>query len=406
MKKLKYLVCLVFLVCITASCFAGCASIAYVKLELEYSPNVTFNVGDEYRDSTLVVYGVTKDGFKRDITSDCEIDSSDYNKDVPGGYVIVVKYMDLTAEYTVFVGDAIINLEVSDSKTEYMIGENYTSSGMRAYTVTTKGERKEVTSSVKIDYSAFNKNQVGIYEIYVTYLGLTATYTVTVGEVTQAILEEQFKNVMENTFKRDSAGNFNYEASKTVQMETGEVFKEKVIFSIDMNNDCKYYAEYVFENYAGSSQTMYLYMWFEGPYIIDSEFDSNDPSNLGTLITKTNSNGTETIESSQTSYSMSLFPIMLFQIMEYPLTIPVSYVEEINSEDVEQPISETYEFTNLGADGYLVEITSTYMDGNNETYQETSTCKFNNGKIYEIDGTEFKFLKDAISVIPQVPQQV
>jgi len=405
MKKLKYLVCLVFLVCITVSCFAGCASIAYVKLELEYSPNVTFAVGDEYFDSTLVVYGVTKDGFKRDITADCEIDSSDFNKDVPGGYVIVVKYMELTAEYTVFVGDAIIGLEVSDSKTEYVIGENYTSSGMKAYTVTTKGEKREVTSNVKIDYSAFNKNQAGIYEIVVTYLGITAKYTVTVGEVTQAILEEEYRNTVANTFKRDSAGNFNYEASKSVTLETGEKLTEKVIFSIDMNNDCEYYAEYIIENYELLGRTVYWYMWFEGPYIISSNSQVNRSSNpleTGTLTIKTNSGGNDSVEVTQTTYEMSLSCGSILQMNGYPVTLPMSLVEEFNSGNVIQPISETYEFTNLGNDGYYVKIISTYLD-NTQTYQETSTCKFNKGKIYEIDGTEFKFLKDAIGIIPQTP---
>lgn len=179
MRKFKYLIFIALICSFSMLHFSGCANIAYEKLELQYSSNV-FALGEDYYSSALIVYGVTPDGYKRDITAEVTIDSSNYNKDKEGGYSIFVTYMNMVAEYIVYVGeDPVTSIEVSDSKTQYEEGEEYTSAGLKVYAVRVSGKRTQVTDNIIVDSSRFSST-IGKYTIIVKYGELTAEYKVEV----------------------------------------------------------------------------------------------------------------------------------------------------------------------------------------------------------------------------------
>jgi len=75
-----------------------------------------------------------------------------------------------------------LKLDTTNVKTEFVYGEDFSAEGLVALRV--EGEEElDVTDYVTVNSSAYQKDQVGIYTIKVSYKGLTKTYNVEVKEL-------------------------------------------------------------------------------------------------------------------------------------------------------------------------------------------------------------------------------
>ena len=75
-----------------------------------------------------------------------------------------------------------LKLDTTNVKTEFVYGEEFSAEGLVALRV--EGEEElDVTDYVTVNSSAYQKDQVGIYTIKVSYKGLTKTYNVEVKEL-------------------------------------------------------------------------------------------------------------------------------------------------------------------------------------------------------------------------------
>lgn len=110
MKKkiitLNLVLCLSFL-CI---CLTGCFSPRVKKLEVEYTPNIQFFVGEEWHDDLIKGTAIYSDDTKKDVTEDLNIDTSDYDKTQVGEYDIVFEFEGIEVKYQVKVVEEMTNL--------------------------------------------------------------------------------------------------------------------------------------------------------------------------------------------------------------------------------------------------------------------------------------------------------
>lgn len=110
MKKkiitLNLVLCLSFL-CI---CLTGCFSPRVEKLEVEYTPNIQFFVGEDWHDDLIKGTAIYSDDTEKDVTEDLNIDTSDYDKTQVGEYNIVFEYEDIEVKYQVKVVEEMTNL--------------------------------------------------------------------------------------------------------------------------------------------------------------------------------------------------------------------------------------------------------------------------------------------------------
>jgi len=67
-------------------------------------------------------------------------------------------------------------IDTEYAKTEYVIGETFSSDGLIVKAQSSNGEVE--VDDYKVDYSAFDNSEVGTYLIKVTYEDRTATYSV------------------------------------------------------------------------------------------------------------------------------------------------------------------------------------------------------------------------------------
>ncbi len=110
MKKkiitLNLVLCLSFL-CI---CLTGCFSPRVEKLEVEYTPNIQFFVGEDWHDDLIKGTAIYSNDTEKDVTKDLNIDTSDYDKTQVGEYDIVFEYEDIEVKYQVKVVNEMTNL--------------------------------------------------------------------------------------------------------------------------------------------------------------------------------------------------------------------------------------------------------------------------------------------------------
>lgn len=212
MKRLKVLLSAV-LACVFAFTFAlaGCggSETELQSIELDTSGAKTeYSTGEEFSSEGLVVTAIILDTSDNttstvDVTSDAVIDSSNY-RTTTGTYTIYVSYTlnDVTqsASYTVTVSVATtytfvdLNVDTSSAKTEYFIGEDFSSEGLvvmatirtRSSSGTSLTEEVVDLGDVVIDSSSFDNQTAGTYTITVACTlyetTLETTYTVSVDE--------------------------------------------------------------------------------------------------------------------------------------------------------------------------------------------------------------------------------
>ncbi len=73
-----------------------------------------------------------------------------------------------------------VSIDVSDVKTEYVIGEKLDTTGLKVTATYDDGTTEDVTAEAEIDASAFDSSKEGAYEIQVSYGDATKTFEVVV----------------------------------------------------------------------------------------------------------------------------------------------------------------------------------------------------------------------------------
>ena len=111
MKKkfitLGLVLCLGFL-CIGLT---GCFGPKIEKLEIEYTPNIQFFVGEEWEDDQIKGTATYSDDTTKDVTTELNIDKSKYDKTKVGKYDIVFEYEGLDIKYQVEVVNEMTNIQ-------------------------------------------------------------------------------------------------------------------------------------------------------------------------------------------------------------------------------------------------------------------------------------------------------
>lgn len=105
--KLNLFACL-SLLCI---CLTGCSlfSPRVEKLEVEYTPNIQFFVGEDWCDDLIKGTAIYSDDTEKDVTEDLKIDTSNYDNTKVGEYNIAFEYEELEVKYKVKVVEEMTN---------------------------------------------------------------------------------------------------------------------------------------------------------------------------------------------------------------------------------------------------------------------------------------------------------
>lgn len=105
--KLNLLLCL-SLLCI---CLTGCSLFSpnVEKLEVEYTPNIQFFVGEDWCDDLIKGTAIYSDDTEKDVTEDLKIDTSNYDNTKVGEYNIAFEYEDIEVKYKVKVVEEMTN---------------------------------------------------------------------------------------------------------------------------------------------------------------------------------------------------------------------------------------------------------------------------------------------------------
>ena len=143
-----------------------------------------FDWGEEFSTSGLVATKVYADG-STEVCSNAElvINSLSYNKNKAGSYSIIVGVRGTTAttSYSVTVSQPqITGLELSNAKTNFNWGEDFSAGDLVVKAVLQDGSKTAIESGFTVDSSLYNKNKSAQYVITVSYEGFTQDYTVNV----------------------------------------------------------------------------------------------------------------------------------------------------------------------------------------------------------------------------------
>ena len=105
---------------------AGCTAVSdYRKLNLEYTNNLEFLVGEDYYDANLKGYAIKADASKEDVTKIMKIDSSTYNKNTVGTYIITCKFEEFEKSYSVRVVNQISNVALINERLEQALKTSF-----------------------------------------------------------------------------------------------------------------------------------------------------------------------------------------------------------------------------------------------------------------------------------------
>ena len=168
-----------------------------VGLEIKNQPNETvFYVGQEIEEGSgkdgLMININYSDGSNRIISSGFTVTADEttgaLDTSKAGTYKYNVGYSGKTVSYELTVKeDEIDKLDITQypSKTTYVKGEEFTSDGIKVTRILKSGAELDITDEVKIDSSAFDKDNAGDYKINISYVWsdnktYTTEYTVSV----------------------------------------------------------------------------------------------------------------------------------------------------------------------------------------------------------------------------------
>ena len=158
-------------------------AIQTVSISVANEPAKTYyNVGDVFSSEGLIVTAIFSDGSTKDVTDSVTISEPDMN--TTGTYDVLLSYDGSSTSYKIYVTAAeliSITVEQPPEKTEYYLGENFISDGMKVTAAFSDGSTLDVTDSVT--YSQPDMLAAGVKQITVSFADKSTEISITVLEI-------------------------------------------------------------------------------------------------------------------------------------------------------------------------------------------------------------------------------
>ena len=192
---LAFLLCVPMLLLVSACSWGG---VNLIGLELNTGDVKTeFYTGEEFSADGLIVRA-KYDNDKVSVVKDFKVDSSTFNSEIVGKYVIYVSYNDVTEAYTVEVlADTVVGIDVEiDNK--FFLGQSLTTNCV----VKAKYESGKVAEVTDYRVAGFDNSVAGEQEVAFKYAGFTVNKTVEVLD-NQNYFVWAHSNLMESVIEID-----------------------------------------------------------------------------------------------------------------------------------------------------------------------------------------------------------
>lgn len=156
----------------------GFVEIEIIKSRLQITNyNTNLVMGQEYNAGNYQAYILNKDNTRTLVKSnEIIIDLSNVQQDTVGTYDIIFKYPveNLTATYQINVinpPDAVVGIEIVNPQIYFEVGQEFfVGNSAIVYKVMGDNTKNAISSDeYEIDYSNYNKDEIGEYTIYVKY---------------------------------------------------------------------------------------------------------------------------------------------------------------------------------------------------------------------------------------------
>lgn len=159
------------------------------KIEVIDKPyKQTYFIGDKVDTDGLKLKAYYSDGTTRTVTSGYTISPKTLSK--VGNTKVNIKYQDKQTYFFVVVEDIVLErltINTNPTKTNYYVGEEINTNGLKLNGYYSNGERKVITTGFKISPSKLDKP--GKHKITVSLLGKTTSFSVNVDEVKVSSIE-------------------------------------------------------------------------------------------------------------------------------------------------------------------------------------------------------------------------
>lgn len=189
--------------------------------------------------SDISVIAVLNDGTRINI-NDFTVDSSEVNMTVSGEYEIIISYtyneQTVSDSITVFVGDMLMNITATKTKTEYLLEEEFNASDIIVTANYGSGATVDVTTSCIIDTSAVNTSELGSYIVTVSY---TEEGTVKTCSIEISVIAFDVNNYIDTNIIAIAEGDINANTQGKTVLEENLTNYPYVI--CDNNNPCVFY---------------------------------------------------------------------------------------------------------------------------------------------------------------------
>ena len=154
-----------------------------ISISVAHEPDKTyFNVGEDFTSEGIIVTAVYSDGSTKDVTDSVTIFQPDMN--TAGSYDVLLSYDGLSTTYKVYVIAAeltSITVVQPPEKTEYYLGEDFISDGMKVTATFSDGSTIDVSDSVT--YSQPDMSTAGTKQITVTFSDKSTEISINVLEI-------------------------------------------------------------------------------------------------------------------------------------------------------------------------------------------------------------------------------
>ena len=167
----------------TATFTVTVVAVTLTKIEVTTKPTkTTYYVGDSLNTTGIKITGTYNNGTTNDVTSSAAYSGFDTNK--TGTQTITVSCGEKTANFEI----TVLALSITEftltppAKLTYFVGESLNRSGLKATVKYNSGKLLDVTDDIEL--SGFDSSSVGTKTVAASYGGKTATFNVTILEVT------------------------------------------------------------------------------------------------------------------------------------------------------------------------------------------------------------------------------
>lgn len=149
------------------------------KISIDTSlAKLSYVVGEDYSKYGIKVIATYSDSSSKEVTN-YQLDSDGFLKYEEGNYRIVITYTEKeitkTAVYEVEVKSILstvnylVGIDVVLRNDYFLKGSNFNKDNLKVYGVYSDSSKKDISDVVRVDSSRYKANEIGVYEIIVTY---------------------------------------------------------------------------------------------------------------------------------------------------------------------------------------------------------------------------------------------